>query len=49
MSGQKPLIITPGSDDYKLSSTVKLLVNSTTGFENVDSISGSFTYNVTYM
>ncbi|HBJ6783621.1 TPA: hypothetical protein LC389_004721, partial [Salmonella enterica subsp. enterica serovar Salford] len=49
MSGQKPLIITPGSDDYKLSSTVKLLVNSTKGLENVDSLSGSFTYNVTYM
>ncbi|WP_196216339.1 hypothetical protein, partial [Salmonella enterica] len=49
MSGQKPLIITPGGDDYKLSSTVKLLVNSTKGLENVDTLSGSFTYNVTYM
>ncbi|EBQ6225987.1 TPA_asm: type 1 fimbrial protein [Salmonella enterica] len=49
MSGQKPLIITPGSDDYKLSPTVMLLVNGTKWLENVDSISGSFTYNVTYM
>ncbi|ECI4012062.1 type 1 fimbrial protein [Salmonella enterica subsp. salamae] len=49
MSGQKPLIITPGGDDYKLSPTVKLLVSSTKGLENVDSLSGSFTYNVTYM
>ncbi|EDM1758509.1 hypothetical protein AH553_25960 [Salmonella enterica subsp. diarizonae] len=49
MSGQKPLIITPGGDDYKLSSTVTIRVTSREGLENVDSLSGSFTYNITYM
>ncbi|EOY8363780.1 hypothetical protein AIT68_005433, partial [Salmonella enterica subsp. salamae] len=54
MRGQKPLIITPGSDVYKLSPAVRVVTTSAyiaigSAIRSIDSLSGSFIYDVTYM